>query len=86
MSALPHQQLLVSAPTKLFCEYGRKIIFCVAFFTSSAKFPRYPFTKFSCTKFSYFGSVGSVSAWQTRGHGFEHVLMRYIFSGKYPGI
>ena len=30
------------------------------------------------------GAVGSASAWQTRGHGFEPVLMRYIFSGKYP--
>ena len=30
-------------------------------------------------------AVGSASAWQTRGRGFEPVLMRYIFSGKYPG-
>ena len=31
------------------------------------------------------GAVGSASAWQTRGPEFEPVLMRYIFSGKYPG-
>ena len=34
---------------------------------------------------SHHGAVGSASAWQTRGRGFEPVLMRYIFSGKYPG-
>ena len=28
---------------------------------------------------SHHGAVGSVSAWQTRGRAFEHVLMRYIF-------
>ena len=27
-------------------------------------------------------SVGSASAWQTRGRGLEPVLMRYIYSGK----
>ena len=30
------------------------------------------------------GAVGSASAWQTRGRGFEPVLMRHIFSGKKP--
>ena len=36
---------------------------------------------------SHHGAVGSVSAWQTRlgGCGFEPVVMRYIFRGKYPG-
>ena len=34
---------------------------------------------------SHHGAVGSASARQTRGHGFEPVLMRYIFIGKYPG-
>ena len=34
---------------------------------------------------SHHGAVGSASAWQTRGGGFEPVLMRYIFSGKYHG-
>ena len=36
-------------------------------------------------KASHHGAVGSGSAWQTRGRGFEPVMMRYIFSGKYPG-
>ena len=33
------------------------------------------------------GAVGSAAAsvWQTRGRGFEPVLMRYIFNGKYLG-
>ena len=31
------------------------------------------------------GTVGSASAWQTRGRGFEPGVMRYIFSEKYPG-
>ena len=34
---------------------------------------------------SHRGAVGSASAWQTRGRGFEHVLMRYIFSGNIRG-
>ena len=34
---------------------------------------------------SHHGAVDSASAWQTRGRWFEPVLMRYIFSGKYPG-
>ena len=36
-------------------------------------------------KFSHNGAVGSASARQTRGRGFEPVMMRYIFSGTYPG-
>ena len=35
-------------------------------------------------KSSHHGAVGSASAWQTRGRGFEPVKMRYIFSGNYP--
>ena len=34
---------------------------------------------------SHHRAVVSASAWQTRGRGFEPVLMPYIFSGKYPG-
>ena len=34
---------------------------------------------------SHHGAVGSASAWQTRGRGFEPVLMRYSLRGKYPG-
>ena len=34
---------------------------------------------------SHYGAVGSAPAWQTLGRGFEPVLMRYIFRGKYPG-
>ena len=34
---------------------------------------------------SHHGGVGSASTWQTRGRGFEPVLMRYIFRKKYPG-
>ena len=34
---------------------------------------------------SHHGAVGSASAWQTRGRGFEPVLKPYILSGKYPG-
>ena len=37
------------------------------------------------TPSSHHGGVGSASAWQTRGRGFEPVMMRYIFSRKYPG-
>ena len=33
---------------------------------------------------SHHGAVGSASAWQTLGPGFEPVLMHYIFSGKHP--
>ena len=29
--------------------------------------------------------IGSASAWQTQGRGFEPVLMRYISCGKYHG-
>ena len=60
------------------------------FFPNFAKSPLYysilllhfitPFGYSSCH-----GAVGSVSAWQTRGSGFEPVLRRYIFGGKYPG-
>ena len=35
--------------------------------------------------FSHHGAVGSTSAWQTRGRGFEPVLMRNTFSRKYSG-
>ena len=34
---------------------------------------------------SHHSAVGTASAWQTRGRGFEPGPMRYIFSGKYPG-
>ena len=34
---------------------------------------------------SHHGAIGSASAWQTRGRWFEPVMMRHIFSGKYPG-
>ena len=33
---------------------------------------------------SHLGAVGSASAWQARGHGFEPVLISYI-SRKHPG-
>ena len=36
-------------------------------------------------KSSHHGAVGSASTWQTRGRGFEPVMMSNIFSGKYPG-
>ena len=35
---------------------------------------------------SHHGAVGSAPAWQNRGRGFEPVLMRYIFSRKYPAL
>ena len=40
-----------------------------------------------CVGFSIhsISSVGSASAWQTRGRGLEPVLMRYIYSGKFSG-
>ena len=73
-----------------------KIIMCVAFFKNSAKTPLTPLVnsghpgadvyKLVTRLFQLLGSaVGSASAWQTRGRGFEPVLMRYIFSGKCPG-
>ena len=48
----------------------------MCFFSNSAKSP---FRKPSP------GAVDSAFAWQTRGRGFEPALMRYIFSGEYPG-
>ena len=33
----------------------------------------------------YHGAVGSASAWKTRGHVFEPVLMRFYLCEKYPG-
>ena len=53
---------------------------CCAF---SAKPPR--FHPLQLVPLLVFGSVRSASAWQTRGRGFETVLMRHIFSGKNPG-
>ena len=45
-------------------------------------------TPFGLLQFGYSsdnGAVGSASAWQTRGRGFEHVLMRYTFRGNNSG-
>ena len=36
-------------------------------------------------KSSHHGAVGSAFAWHTRGREIEPVMMRYSFSGKYPG-
>ena len=55
---------------------------CCVFFSKFCQIPTLlPYSEIS----SHPGAVGSASAWQTRGSGFEPVLMRYIFSGKYPG-
>ena len=57
------------------------IINCVAFFLQILPNIHFgtPFSKLSSLE----GAVGSTSAWHTRGVS-EPVLMRYIFSGKYP--
>ena len=64
-------------------EGGRKIIMCVAF--CFYKFCQISTLLLHLINPSHHGTVGSASAWQARGRGFEPVLMRYIFSGKYPG-
>ena len=48
------------------------------FFTNSAKTPLY------YSIISHRGPVGSPSAWQTRGHGFEPVLVLEIFLVSQP--
>ena len=73
-------------PPNLSCR--RKIIICVAFFFQILPnlHGLHPLDSFSYLLLhsSHHGSVGSASAWQTRGLWIEPVLMRYIFSGKYP--
>ena len=44
-----------------------------------------PIIKNAKVNSSHHGAVGNAFAWQTRGLGFEPVLMCYSFSGKYPG-
>ena len=60
---------------------GEEIILCVAFFP---KFCQISTLLLHLVNSSHNGAVGGASAWQTRGRGFEPVLKRYIFSGKYP--
>ena len=55
---------------------------CVAFFP---KFCQNSTSLLHLVNSSHHGAVGTASAWQTRGHGFKPVMMRYIFWGKYPG-
>ena len=52
---------------------------CVAFFP---KFYQNYTLSLHLVNSSHHGAIGSASVWQTRGRGFERVL---IFSGKYPG-
>ena len=62
---------------------GGGIIICVAFFFY--KSCQNSTLLLHSVNSSHHGAVGSSSAWQTRCRGFEPGLMRYIFSGKYPG-
>ena len=58
---------------------------CCVFFTNSAKSPLFLLHLVN-RKTSLRGTVGSASACQARGHGFEPEMKRYIFySGKYTG-
>ena len=59
-----------------------KIMIYVAFFY---KFCQIFTILLHLVNYIHHGAVGSASAWQTRGRGFEPVLMRYIFGGAYPG-
>ena len=56
---------------------------CVAFFSKLCQISTVLLLHFVNSR--NHGAVGSKFARQTRGPGFEPVLLRYIFGGKYPG-
>ena len=54
---------------------------CCVFFS---KFCQNSTLLLQLVKSSHHGAVGSASAWQARGRGFEPVMMRYILAENMP--
>ena len=73
-----HPALLFSTP-KIYCE-GEENNLCCVF----SIFCQISTLLLQLVNSSNHGAVGSVSAWQTRGRGFEPVLMRYILAENIP--